>query len=77
MGTKSDLMDCLQEIVAPQREAHVVDAIILDGPVIVQLLNPGSVKTFGEYTQEVFLPYITSQLQRASRVDEVWDTIPG
>ena len=32
-----------------------------------------SLSTFEEYSQEMILPYITSQLETVSRVDIVWD----
>ena len=50
-----------------------VQVIILDGSVIVNMLRPASAKTFSEYAKQVFLPYLESQLQYASRVDIVWD----
>ena len=47
--------------------------MIVDGAAIVNMLRPGDVKTFSEYAQQVFLPYIKSQLQQVNRVDVVWD----
>ena len=37
-------------------------------------MNPAAAKTFDEYAQQVFIPYISSQLRSVSRVDLVWDT---
>ena len=37
------------------------------------MLNPGPSKTFMEYSQGVFLPFVKSQLQHVQRVDVVWD----
>ena len=37
-----------------------VDAIILDGAVVVHMLHPGTVKTFQEYVDFVFGLYISS-----------------
>ena len=37
------------------------------------LLAPGGAKTLCDYATQVFLPYITSQLQHAITVDVVWD----
>ena len=31
-------------------------------------------KTFQEYGQDIFLPYLKGQLESTSRVDVVWDT---
>ena len=50
-----------------------VDAIILDGAVVVHMLHPGTAKTFQEYADFVFGPYISSQIDKTSRVDVVWD----
>ena len=37
------------------------------------MLKPGPAKTFHEYSKCIFLPYIQTQLTKASRVDIVWD----
>ena len=37
------------------------------------MLRPGFAKTFSDYATQVFLPYITSQLQHVNRLDVVWD----
>ena len=75
MGTKSDLVGCLEDLVAFQRNVThpTVEVTILDGSVVVNMLRPGSAKTFPNYATQVFLPYITSQLQHVSRLDIVWD----
>ncbi len=54
-------------------DTPTVDAIILDGAVIVNMLRPGTACTFSEYASQIFLPYITTQLQHVQRVDVVWD----
>ncbi len=46
---------------------------ILDGAAIVNMLRPGTAKTFQDYAANVFLPYITAQLQHVTRLDIVWD----
>ena len=51
----------------------MMDAIILDGAVIVQILPPGTVRAFEGYCQTVFGPYIERQLQSVKHVDLVWD----
>ena len=75
MGTKSDLVGCLEDLVAFQRSVThpTVEVTILDGSVVVNMLRPGSAKTFADYATHVFLPYITFQLQHVSRLDIVWD----
>lgn len=37
------------------------------------MLNPRTARTFQEYSDTVFMPYITKQLERAKRIDIVWD----
>ena len=50
-----------------------VDAKVLDGAAIVQMLSPKLAKTFQEYVDLIFLPYIQRQFETATRVDIVWD----
>jgi len=47
-GTKSDLLECLQDL-TPVKEnisSPTVQVTILDGAVIVNMLQPGDAKTF-------------------------------
>ena len=74
LGSKSDLLVCLEGQAEPQSEAPTVTAVVLDGAVIVQMLKPGTAKTFDEYAQQVFIPYVVRQLQHVSRLDLVWDS---
>ena len=46
---------------------------ILDGAAVVHFLSTDSVKTFVEYADKVFIPFLLQQLQQACRVDCVWD----
>ena len=51
-----------------------VTAVALDGAAIVQMLKPGSAKTFSEYAHSVFTPHIMATYRGVvSRVDLVWD----
>ena len=50
-----------------------IDANVLDGAAIVHMVRPGACRTFEEYSQQMFLQYITSQLETVSRVDIIWD----
>ena len=77
-GTKSDLLQCLEEMIPPNSQAPEVTCVILDGAAIVQMLNPGTAKTFGEYAEKVFIPFVLSQYKSATRLDLVWDRyLPG
>ena len=75
LGTKSELLHCLESTL--ETESGLVlpgtDVIILDGAAVVNFLKPSAAKTFDDYSQNIFLPYIKLQLQSASRVDIVWD----
>ena len=76
LGTKSDLLHCLQsttELNCSTPSVPVTDVTILDGAAVINFLNPLDAKTFDDYALKVFLPSIKSQLQHASRVDIVWD----
>ena len=75
LGKKYDLEGCLEDLIHPRDNASspAVEVVILDGAAIVNMLAPGTTKTFSEYATQVFLPYATSQLQHASRVDVVFD----
>lgn len=86
LGTKSDIVGCLEKLVPEsadisnsdvQQSCHdqmpTVDANVLDGAVTVNILKPGTACTFSDYATQIFLPYITTQLQSVKRVDVVWD----
>ena len=64
-GSKSDLMECLTKSSQPASIHLGIDAIVHYG-------HARSLSTFEEYSQEMILPYITSQLETVSRVDIVW-----
>jgi len=72
-SAKSDLLHCLELEEKQLLHAPNVDAIFLDGAAVVQMLNPGGAKTFQEYSDVVFTPYLLSQLQKANRIDIDWD----
>ena len=74
IGTKADLLHCFESCVASKPQSTPeVDAIILDGAVVIYTLHPGTAKTFQEYADFVFGPYISSQIDKTSCVDVVWD----
>lgn len=72
-GQKADLLKCLPNTPAQKVTQPTPDAVILDGAVIVQMLQPRTARTFQEYFSTVFAPYILKQLETAKRVDLVWD----
>ena len=74
-GNKADLVKCVTDridvVECPQVDAKVIDGAV---HVVVQMLNPKTASTFREYVATVFIPYVTSQLQSAQRIDIIWDT---
>ena len=71
-GQKADLLKCLPQATSPVLTPPV-DAVILDGAVIVQILEPKTSRTFDEYFSIVFAPCVLKQLENAKHVDLVWD----
>ena len=74
LGCQTDLLVGLEGHSEPQSEAPTVTAVVFDRAVIVQMLKPGTAKTFEEYAQKVFIPYVVRQLQHVSRLDLVWNS---
>ena len=70
-GQKADLEKCLPT--TPDVQQPTLDAIIIDGAVIVQMLPTGTACMFAEYSQTIFAVYLLKQLESARRVDLVWD----
>ena len=77
LGAKSDLLVCLEGLSEAQSVAPNVTNAIIDGAAVVQMLKPGATKTFQEYANQVFIPYICGQLQYVSCLDLVWDSYRG
>ena len=50
-----------------------VDAVILDGAVIVNSIPPDTNTSFVEYATKKFVPCVQAQLNISQRVDLVWD----
>ena len=73
-GTKSSLVDRLEALgPSAKNTCPQIDALILDGAAIVNLLRPISCKTFEAYAHNVFIKYVKSRLANVSRLDIVWD----
>ena len=75
LSTKSDLITCLCKTVDTQigAEAPNIDALIVDGAVIVQMLQPGCSRTFNEYFDMIFVPYIKILFKKIHQIDIVFD----
>ena len=47
--------------------------VIIAGAAVVNMVKPGTERTFSEYTADSFIPYIRAQLSHVTRLDIVWD----
>ena len=54
-------------------EALEIDAKVIDGAAIINMLKPTYGKTFRDYAINKFVPYISSLFRQVERVDLVWD----
>ncbi len=72
-GTKADLVKCLTVHCELPGTAPHVQAKLLDGPAVVQILHPKGCKSFEEYASDVFIPSVKNHLLTCDRVDVVWD----
>ena len=73
-GQKADLVQCLEALQSKKPNGPpTVESMVLDGAVAVQMLNPRTARTFQEYFDTVFMPYITKQMENVKRLDIVWD----
>ena len=78
-GNKADLLKCLEPLAPRPQTSPEVDAKILDGAALVHMLEPKDaatvIKTFQDYGDIVFIPYLLKQLRVVRRVDVVWDCL--
>ena len=64
---RHELMECLQARITPQSEVPGgIDASIIDGAAVVNMIKLGMEKSFSG-------PYVKAQLRYVKRVDIVWD----
>ncbi|KAH3809919.1 hypothetical protein DPMN_138301 [Dreissena polymorpha] len=75
LGSKADLLKCLERLVESPEMSPPVEVSILDGAAIVQSLDPNRsdkrVLTFSDYALKLVLHYISKS---GDRIDVVWDT---
>ena len=60
LANKDDLLDCLGLEEMQSTCAPDVDATFVDGGAVVQMLSPGTAQTFQEYSDLVFLCYVSN-----------------
>ena len=75
LGSKADIMPCLEVETAAPEASPLVDAHFLDGAAVVQMLNPGTAQTFLDYAEQVVFTLCISTVRKYqhTRVDIVWD----
>ena len=78
--SKSDFINCLPELVDESYHSSVirysrpeVDAIIVDGPALVQMNPPKTSSTFGDYCINEIASRIKGMAETVRRVDVVFD----
>ena len=49
------------------------DAVILDGATVVNVVQPRGCKTFQDYAENYFIPYLQTEVRNAKRLDIVRD----
>jgi hypothetical protein len=74
LGTKSDLLICLENLITCSATAPQADCLIVDGAALVQMLSPARMcRTFEDYGKKQFIPYLENLLKNFMRVDIIWD----
>ncbi|KAH3774844.1 hypothetical protein DPMN_176237 [Dreissena polymorpha] len=75
LGSKADLLKCLEREEESPEMSPPVEVSIQDGAAIVQSLDPNRsdkrVQTFSDYALKLVLPYLSQQLMSVNRVDVV------
>ena len=71
--TNKALLSCLETETTTTTNVPSVDAKMFDGAAIVQMLQPKTARTFQDYAEQVFVPYISNQMKNVHRADIIWD----
>ena len=73
-ATKPDFLDCLESISKPTYIKPKIDAIIIDGPAFVQMIqSEPSLETFGSYCEVQLVNKVNSFCQNANPIVFVFD----
>ena len=72
LGQKSALLTCI-DFAEQSNPPNKFDCKIFDGSTVVHFLVPKSAKTFADYANSIFVPFLLQQLEGTSRIDCVWD----
>ena len=63
-GQKADLLKCLPDATSKDPSRLAADAAVLNGAFIGQVLKPRTVRTFDEYNENIFKPYVLNHLKK-------------
>ena len=72
-GTKSQLLDVIEQDTNTTYEQPNADSVIIDGAALINAKSPGVSKTFDDYAAEIIIPHIESYARKHSRIDVVFD----
>ncbi len=76
LGEKAELLKCLEPLAERPQNTPDVDVKVFDVAALVPTLDTKTattnVKTFKDYAECVFVPYLKRQLVHVARVDVVW-----
>ena len=57
------MTECLEALTVPQSQMlRNLNVVIIDGAAVVNMVKPGTERTFSEYAADSFIPYIRAQL---------------
>ena len=77
-GNKSDLIGCIEEVpnVLPRTEALAVEAAVLEGSVLVNMVKAKKNQSFQTYASDEFKSHVTKYEREyhSDRIDIVFDT---
>ena len=71
-GNNTDLIQCLEAISGVSMEKPFASCIVLDGPAIVNILQPRDCSTFQDYSLKVVCPFLLTQVEACERNDIIW-----
>ena len=82
-GDKTDILPHLKKFIVEPTD-HLtgmpeVDAVVMEGSVLVNLIKPNKNNSFSQYAEDTLFPYLTryQRNSQAIRVDMVFDTYPS
>ena len=73
-SAKSDFLKCLEDLAEPCYEHPSVDMMVIDGAAFVNINQPKSSKTFGEYCDVEIKKKVEILANKVQRLDLVFDT---